>query len=431
MTTASLVENFFRHEYGKLVAILSRRIGVQHNEDIEDAVQAALVSAIQTWPLKGQPDKPTAWLYRVALNKLLDNLRKDAGRKRILDRNTIEFTTQQPQAPESFLDDEIKDDLLRMLFVCCDDAIPTDSQLAIALKTLCGFEVNEISLLLFTSEANVYKRLSRARSRLRKTPFAKAELNEQQFSSRLPTVHKVLYLLFSEGHLSSNPQASLRRELCEEAIRLGEILIDSKYGNQPETFALLALMQLHLARFQARNEGTGGLLLLEEQDRSLWEAKRIQLGLRYLAQSAQGERFSRYHAEAGIAAEHCLASTFSATRWERIVNCYELLENVVKSPIHTLNRAIAMAEWQGPEQGLSILEAFEAPSWLSSSYQWTATMADLHRRCGNPTSAAHYHQKALLSAPSEAVRDLLKRRLNSQLVRNTAPSKSARKPESS
>jgi RNA polymerase sigma-70 factor (ECF subfamily) len=170
-------------------------------------------------------------------------------------------------------------------------------------------------------------------------------------------------------------------------------------------------MHLHAARLTARQNGSGGLLLLEEQDRGLWNQREIQTGLSWLEKSAQGKVFSRYHAEAGIAAEHCLSPSFGETRWDRIVDCYALLERLAPSALHTLNRAVALAEWRGPAEGLAVLEGLEPPSWLAGSYQWAAVLADLHRRCGHAEVAQRYRDAALESAPSTAIRDLLKRRL--------------------
>ena len=189
------------------------------------------------------------------------------------------------------------------------------------------------------------------------------------------------------------------------------ILAEHPVGRTPESFALLAPMHLHAAPITARQDGSGGLLLLEEQDRSLWDQPEIQIGLSWLAESARGDVFSRYHAEAGVAAEHCLAPSFEQTRWDRIVECYALLERVAPSMLHTLNRAVAVAEWRGPEAGLAIVEGLEPPSWLEGSYMWMAVLADLHRRCGSDELAQRYRDAALGSAPSTAVRDLLKRRL--------------------
>jgi len=386
-------------------------MGVQHIEDIEDAVQSALMTALETWTTSGLPDNPSAWLFRVAHNNILGELRQRTGRRRILDRNQGEAGEVTETAPDVFLEAEVKDDLLRMLFVCCDDAIPDESQLVLALKTLCGFDVREIALRLFTSEANVYKRLTRARNRLRELSFAPGELTDGQYTSRMAAVQKILYLLFTEGHLSSHADVAIRRELCNESIRLTAILAEHPIGQAPETFALLALMHLHTARMTARQDAGGGLLLLEEQDRELWDRPQIRVGLNWLAKSAQGEAFSRYHAEAGIAAEHCLAPSFAETRWDRVADCYSLLETVAPSAIHKLNRAVAVAEWQGPEAGLAILKGFEPPTWLAGSYFWAAVMADLHRRCGNTDVANRYRDVALKLAPSLAIGDLLRRRL--------------------
>ncbi len=415
MTTPKLVEHFFRHEYGRLVAILSRRVGVQHIEAVEDAVQSALMKALEAWTVAGLPDNPSAWLFRVAHNNLIGELRQRSGRRRILEQNANDVIGAPENGPERLMTGEVRDDLLRMLFVCCDEAIPLESQLVFALKTLCGFGTREIAFRLFTSEANVYKRLGRARSRLRKYPPRLGDLTSAQYSSRLPAVNRILYVLFTEGYLSSHAKIAIRRELCEEAIRLATILAEHPVGQAPETSALLALMHLHAARMSTRQDGSsGGLLLLEEQDRSLWDRRRIQVGLEWLTRSAQGDGFSRYHAEAGIAAQHCLAASFRETRWDRVVECYELLERIAPSAVHRLNRAVAVAEWQGPAEGLAVLKGFEPPTWLAGSYLWAAVLADLHQRCGNVHAAKRYRDEAFKSAPTSAVKELLQRRLQTR-----------------
>ena len=233
----------------------------------------------------------------------------------------------------------------------------------------------------------------------------------EQYASRVAGVRKILYLLFTEGYLSSHAELALRSELCVEAIRLATILAEHPVGDAPETCALLALMHLHAARMTARRDASGGLLLLEEQERRLWDQRQIHLGLEWLARSARGEVYSRYHAEAGIAAEHCLAPSFDQTRWDKVVECYELLERIAPSALHRLNRAVAVAEARGPAAGLAVLEQFEPPSWLEGSYQWAAVLADLHRRCGHQRKALHHRNVALELAPNRAVRELLARRL--------------------
>lgn len=409
-----LGERFFRHEYGRLVAMLSRRVGVRHVEAIEDAAQSALLAGLHTWPMSGVPDNPSAWLYRVAYNHLTGDLRRRARHGRLAELHGLEVMGATADEPTALLAGDVADDVLRLLFVCCDDAIPVESQLVLALKTLSGFDVREIADRLFTTEANVYKRLGRARSLLRGLPSFGDDLTQDQLSSRLPAVQAILYLLFTEGYLSSHAEIAIRRELCEEAMRLAELLAEHTVGAIPETFALLALMHLHAARMTARQDGSGGLLLLEEQDRAQWDQREIQVGLSWLARSAQGDVFSRYHAEAGVAAEHCLAPSFAETRWDRVIACYALLERLAPSAIHTLNRAVAVAEQQGPLEGLAVLDGLEPPSWLSGSHLWAAVLADLHRRCGHEDAARRYRDAAEASAPTPALKELLRRRLRAE-----------------
>jgi RNA polymerase sigma-70 factor (ECF subfamily) len=393
------------------VAALSRVAGLQHLELAEDAVQSAFTAALDRWGAEGLPDDPASWLYRVAHNHLVGELRTRAARRRILEQASDAGTAgRDPQPPVHFTG-EVGDCLLRMLFVCCHDSIPAESRLVFALKILCGFSTAEIALRLFTTEANVHKRLARARERLRAIAPDLETPSLPDLRSRLPAVHAVLYLLFNEGYLTAHDDEAIRRDLCEDAIRLATLLADHPAGAGPETFALLALMHLHVARLGGRVDGTGGLLLLEEQDRSRWNRDRMQLGMRWLERAASGDVFSRYHAEAGIAAEHGLAPSFRDTRWKEIVDLYSLLERIDPSPLHTLNKAVAVAEWQGPEAALSALEELAPPSWLAGSYLWDAVLSDLHRRAGNLEIARRHRERALTSAPSEPVRALLRRRL--------------------
>jgi predicted RNA polymerase sigma factor len=348
----------------------------------------------------------------VARNELLGVLRKDQVHQRILDG-----AADRPGADEGdelvspAFAGEVRDDLLRMLFVCCDENIPRESRLVLALKTLCGFSIGEIAFRLFTTEPNVYKRLARARERLRQDEVDTQTPPLESLRSRLQSVHAVIYLLFNEGYLSIQAEHAIRAELCEEAIRLGTLLASHPVGAVPPTFALLALMHLHAARLASRQDATGGLLLLEEQDRSRWDAEHLQKGAAWLVRAADGDVFTRFHAEAGIAAEHCFATSFADTRWKEIAELYAMLERIDPSPIHTLNRAVAVAEWQGPKAGLATLDGLVPPAWLDGHYLWEAVLADLHHRAGNGAPAKKHREQALTAAPSTAVRQLLHRRL--------------------
>lgn len=409
---SGLVEHFFRHEYGKLVSTLSRRVGVEHLNAVEDAAQSALTTALDTWPRSGVPDSPGGWLYRVAHNALLSELTTSARRNKILAMGAVPDvlpTAGGGDAPHA----DAQDDLLRMLFLSCDDQIPTSSRLAFALKVLCGFSTKEISERLFQSEVSVHKRLQRARDRLQVSSLSLERLTDHDYVARLPAVQKVLYLLFTEGYLSHHEHSAIRRELCDEALRLATLLAGHPLCRTPETLALVALMHLQIARMSSRTDDHGALLLLEEQDRGLWDRGQIEIGLQFLARSARGATFSQYHAEAGIAAEHCLAASFQETRWENIVECYELLGRESPSAMHRLNGAVAISHLRGAEAALASLEGFEPPGWMERSYLWAAVLADLHRRAHHVDIALQMREQALRAAPSDAVRRLLVRRLGS------------------
>jgi RNA polymerase sigma factor (sigma-70 family) len=405
-----LPEHYFRHESGRLVAVLSRRFGMHRVELCEDAVQTALLRAVQSWSQRGLPDDKSAWLYRVALNEVLGVLRREKRTDSCVD-DAEQLASDVITEEAVYLEHEVRDNQLRMLFVCANPAIPRESQIVFALKILCGFSTEEIALRLFQSHEAIYKRLQRARAALRERIEELEPPGVEELASRLTAVLEILYLLFTEGYSSAQPDQVIRHELCDEAIRLARLLDEHPVGAVPETAALLALMYLDAARFDSRVDGAGGLLVLEEQDRARWDRELIQVGMSYLQRSARGEAFTRYHAEAGIAAEHCLASTYKKTRWDEIARLYEMWERVAPSPINTLNRAIAIAEWHGPDAGLALLEALNPPPWLLGYYLWDATLGELYRRRGDRERAIAHLTRALSGAPTHAERALLRRRL--------------------
>ena len=405
------VEHVFRHEYGKLVASLLRRVGVMHIEAVEDAVQEAMIKGLDHWSHGNIPDKPSAWLYTVAYRQLMSELRSLHHRQERLSQLPDMDKSLSAEQAELPLPGEMNDSMLRMLFVTCHSEIAAESRLVFTLKCLCGFSVKEIALRLFISEANVYKRFSRARKILQIQSNELDSLTHCEMSIRLPMVHNVLYLIFTEGYLSSQTDTAIRKDLCHEAIRLALIILDSSLGNSPETLALLALMYFHLSRMDTRLDESGALLLLEQQDRSNWDKDLIKTGLRYLEKSANGKTISRYHLEANIAAEHCLAPSFAQTRWGEIARSYELLERVSPTVLHRLNWAIAKAQWQGPDAGLAILKSCALPVWLERSYYWYSVMADLQFRCGEIVPARKNAKLALEAAPTECIKNLLIKRL--------------------
>lgn len=405
---SGLVEHYFRHEYGRLVSTLARRFGLGALDTVEDAVQEALAVALTSWSLRGVPADPGGWLYTVASNALFDRVRREAAWGRARTRGAAE-RDEAPESPAAGLAGDIDDDQLRMLFVCCDGRLPPESQVALSLKVLCGFSAGEIALRLFTTEANVYKRLTRAREALRE---AAPDLDTPpDVAARLPAVQTVLYLLFNEGYGAAQGGSLVRQELCDEALRLGHMLLGHPQCDRPSTRALVALFHLHAARLSTRVDAAGELLTLSAQDRSRWDRQHTWLGLRWLEAAAEGELFSRYHAEAAIAAEHMLAPSFAETRWEEIAGLYELLDRVAPSPLNAMNRAVAIAEARGAQAGLDALDGVRLPPGIAGYYLWDAVVGDLMRRAGRREQARPYLERALASAPTEAERSLLRRRV--------------------
>jgi len=409
----ALVDHFFRHEYGRLVSSLARRFGMARLSLVEDAVQSALALALTSWALRGLPANPSAWLTRVAHNQVIDQLRRLGVAQRCLPRAEVPL---EPVDPDELTATENGDDELRMLFVCCHEQLPARTQLVLSLKLLCGFSTREIAARLFQSDASVQKTLSRGRARLAElcahADLPWSEPDPERLPQRVAAVLQVLYLLFNEGYSSQREDEVIRRDLCDEALRLATRLATHPAGDVPEVWALLALFHFHRARLDARLDGRGDLLLLEAQDRSRWDRAHIHEGLMCLWRSGQGDRFSRYHAEAGVLAEHCLAPSFAQTRWSEIVELYAMLEQLEPSPLHTLNRAIALAEWKGPREGLRVLEALTPPAWLVTYYLWDATLGELLRRCGEFEPAARYLARGLERAPTAAERRILSLRLD-------------------
>lgn len=406
MSVKNQLSQVFRREYGLLVASLVARVGVDNIDRVEDAVQRAMTQALSHWSKDKEPDNHVAWLYKVAFRSLMSELKKSKRHQQL----ESQLEAQPNEDRDTPFAQELNDSMLRMLLIASDNSIPIESQLVFILKSLCGFSTKEIALRLFITEANVYKRYSRAQSALKDLPNLLDSLTDSHIVERMPSVHRVLYLVFTEGYLSSHADLAIRKDLCEEATRLTQTLLLSKLGKSPESYALLALMLFNLARMNSR-EDEFGLVLLQHQNRKDWDKDQLVLAFGYLQKSAYGEQLSRYHIEAGIAAEHCLAPSFEQTRWDKIVQSYELLERVNPSPIHMLNRAVAIAEWKGADEALAILESVDMPSWLVRSYHWFAVLADLQLRCGNMQSAKINREQAIELAPSKHIQQLLAKRL--------------------
>jgi len=409
---SGIVEHLFRHEGTKMVAILTRIFGIEHLNLAEDVVQEALARALQTWPFYGVPKNPSAWIMRASRNLALDVVRR---RKVFQNKQSeiIRLMDRDGATPDEaiFSEDEISDDRLRLIFVCCHPAIPAEAQVALALKTLCGFSVGEIGHAFLTTESAIAKRLTRAKQKIHQAriPFeipAGGELEQ-----RLDNVLQSLYLLFNEGYKASSGENLVREELCEEAIRLAELLVAHPAGDQPKTHALLALMLLNAARNPTRMDSQGNLLRLQEQDRTRWNKSMIARGMFHFAQSATGNELSEYHVQAGIAACHCAAKDYESTDWQKILSLYDRLIKFDQSPVAALNRAVAIANIRGPQAGLRAVRAVRDINKLSSYYLLYAVLGEFEMRSGNLQAAAEQFRRSFELAETKSERAFLLKRL--------------------
>jgi RNA polymerase sigma factor (sigma-70 family) len=409
---SGIVEHLFRHEGAKMVATLTRIFGIEHLNLAEDVVQEALVRALQTWPFYGVPKNPSAWIMRASRNLALDVVRrrkvfqnKQAEIVRLMDRDVA-------TADEAiFSEDEISDDRLRLMFVCCHPVIPAEAQVALALKALCGFGVAEISHAFLTTETAIAKRLTRAKQKISQERIPFEIPAGRELRQRLDSVLHSLYLLFNEGYKASRGENLVREELCEEAIRLTKLLAAHPTGNQPKTHALLALMLFNAARNLTRQDSEGNLLRLQDQDRTRWDKSMIARGMFHFAQSATGDELSEYHLQAGIAACHCAAKNYESTDWQKILSLYDRLIEFDRSPVVALNRAVAIANIRGPKAGLQAVRSVRDLNKLSSYYLLYAVVGEFEMQSGNLQTAAEQFRKSFELAETKSERAFLLKRL--------------------
>jgi RNA polymerase sigma-70 factor (ECF subfamily) len=408
---APLVEHFFRREAGRLVSVLTRLFGWRHFDLVEDMVQATLLDALQAWRVNGVPDNPSGWVHRVARNKVLDALRRDQIGKRVLGEWAAGRPAHEEGLDDLFLDSEIEDSQLRMMFACCHPRLARENQLALTLKALCGFGHAEIARALLVGEETVKKRLQRATRDLIDHGIALDPPAAEELGQRLDAVHQVLYLLFNEGYSPSEGATALRTDLCEEAARLCYLLCCHPRFRTPATHALMALMLFHAARLDGRLDPRGSLLLMEEQDRTRWDHRLIRRAQEFLDQSAEGSVFSSFHLEAAIAYHHCVATSYAATDWPTILRLYDALLTVQRSPVYLLNRAIVVAQIEGPQAGMRALDEAGADPALRHYHLFDATLGELYRRSGDPARARQHLEAARRKTTSPFERELIDRRL--------------------
>lgn len=407
-----LLEHLFRHEAGKMVATLTGIFGIEHLGLAEDVVQETLARALQTWPFYGVPENPAAWIMRASRNLALDVVRREKN-FRAKEPEIIRLMDGESPAPDAaiFSESEITDDTLRMMFVCCYPSIPAEAQVALALKTLCGFSVTEIARAFLTTDAAIAKRLTRAKQKIREARIPFEIPAGEELSRRLDGVLQSLYLMFNEGYKASVGEKLVREELCYESIRLAALLAEHAAGNQPRTHALLALMLLNAARLPTRLDDEGNLLRLKEQDRRQWHQPTIARGVFHLAQSAAGHELTQYHLQAGVAACHCAAKDYASTDWPQILSLYDRLAEFDDSPVIALNRAVALAEVRGPQAGIEAVNAIQNLQSLESYYLLHAVLGDFESRLNHAQAAAGHFRKSLQLAEIKSEQAFLAKRL--------------------
>ena len=406
-------EGLFRREAGRLVSILTRLFGIQNLALAEDVVQDAFCRALETWKFHGVPENPQAWLVATAKNGALDALRRERTAQRFepdLQRHIESEWTLAPTVEEAF-SAGLNDAQLRMMFSCVHAELPEETQVALILHLLCGFGVDETAAAFLKNRVAMERRISRAKKTLAQSRTLVDVGSAAEVRKRLPAVLRALYLLFNEGYHGASAEAAVRNELCEEALRLVYLLVEHRLTSTPAVHALAALFNLHAARLPGRMDADGNLALFAEQDRSRWDAVRIDRGRRLLELAADGDELTAYHVEAGIAWLHASASRAEETDWDGIVSLYDSLMTLGPSPVVELNRAIAIAQRDGPERGLDEIARIGDRERLCAYPFYFAAIGEFEVRLGRVAKARESFHKAVALARNPAEAKFLEERM--------------------
>ncbi|MFI5707624.1 RNA polymerase sigma factor [Kribbella sp. NPDC051620] len=403
----AVVARVFREEWGQVVATLIRVTGDW--ELAEECAQEAFAAALERWPRDGVPRKPGAWLTTTARHRAVDRIRREAvGAAKL--REVAVMAEDVVPAPFEEQDDVVPDDLLRLMFTCCHPALGLEARVALTLRTLAGLSTAEIARAFLVPEQTMQKRIGRAKQKIKNAAIPYRVPPAQLLPDRTPAVLAVLYLLFNEGYTASTGADLVRRNLTAEAIRLTQVLA-SLMPDEPEVSGMLALMLLHDARKAGRQDGSGQLIPLEEQDRGRWDAELISLGTEILERALRRREPGPYQIQAAIAACHATAHTADDTDWPQIAGLYAQLAGFSPTPVARLNQAVAIGMAEGPEAGLLLVDELVASGTLSDYHLLQATRADLLRRAGRLDEAATAYREALTKATTEAERSFLRRRI--------------------
>ena len=397
-----------------MVAVLTKIFGAENLEIAEDVVQQTLIDAIQVWKLKGVPDNPSAWLFRVAKNKAIDVIRRnkhsvhfdfsDSDRVLLTSEYTLSASMDKIWEQEA-----IQDDMLRMMFACCHPDIAPENQITLILKTLCGFSTAEIAKAFLTSEATVSKRLYRTKEYFRKHKTRLVIPAAKDLMDRKNAVLNTIYLLFNEGYNSTQDDDLIRKDLIDEAMLLGKLLTENSNTQLPEVFALMALMCFHVARSESRISPEGAIILLAQQDRSKWDHHMIAQGNDYMNKAAFGDTISSYHIEAAIAFEHCIADNFEQTNWARILELYDWLVQIAPSEITEINRAVIILKLQGADAALQALQKIKQ---ADNYYIYHSLLGEIHAGQNDKAKARTHFEKAIDLTQSNQEKKLLQEKID-------------------
>lgn len=407
----SLTEHFFRKEYGRMVSVITKYLGVGYVETAEDIVQETLVKAVDHWQQHGVPENPQAWLYTVAKN-LTINIQKRKKHQHKFESG-LEAEFQNPDTLQ-FSESVIEDEQLKMMFVCCHPSISEESQIALILKILCGFSIAEIASAFFTSTETINKRLVRGRKQLRQEKIIVDK--PEDLNQSVSVVLKTIYLLFNEGYSPADKHEVIRFDLCTEAIRLTELVINNQFvEDYSEAYGLLALMYLNAARFESRTNAQGLIIEMEKQDRAKWNKYLIDQGVDYLDRGMKLNQLSKYMILAAISANHCVAKTFEDTNWAAILSLYDDFLQIEDTPMVRLNRAIALSKARGNQAGIQELLKIKSQDKLHEHYLFYTALAELYRQENDLLKAKKFFEKALLLTSNERNIKYLRKKI-SELV---------------
>jgi RNA polymerase sigma-70 factor (ECF subfamily) len=404
----SLIDRLSRRESGRLVGALTRTLGAAGLSFAEDCVQDAFVAALDTWAARGVPSNPFAWLLTTARNRALDRLRRHAMTSALEPRVTEWI--EHLQAPAD--GDGLGDEELSLIVLCCDPALEEEARLALTLKTVCGFSVEEIARAFLATPDAIAQRLVRAKAKLRELDLQFTMPTGPGLRARIPSTLRTIYLMFNEGYSASDGDRLVREDLCEEALRLAVTIAWHRVGASPEAHALAALISFQHARRRARVADDGRPVLLKEQDRRLWDGATIARGFQHLSAAKSGTALTSYHLEAGIASVHAAAATWGNTDWAHLLSYYDGLMEIAPSPVVAINRAIALSMIKGPEAALSELEGLDGRKSIGRYLPYHMTVGDLEMRSGRRKAAREAFARALNLPMSQQERRLVEEKLS-------------------